>query len=271
MLKKLITISIIAIASLQAATTYDKSLTDGNDALNYWNDTTDSNLNNHTLSGATEVFTIGSRENIPNIPNSSIKVTTNKLCSDDRLGQVSCSKSDSLEPRYTDDGLATSGEDNLRTWYKANTPKSVNGVVDNPCNSGTANYTTAECIETVSTTITSSYYQTYQVRKISGSTQMYDPGSSLYNSCDKSFLYYKDDYKKYPPQFPFQALSFASIPTFSYGICIGATVTLTSPDGKYSATYKVFDGGLSSHNYYTCPSGYTQINNSTCEKRTSFR
>lgn len=133
MLKKLITISIITIASLQAATTYNKSLSDGNDDLNYWSDTTSSNLTNHTLVGATEVFTIGSRENIPNIPNSSIKVTTNKLCSDDRLGQVSCSKSDSLEPRYTDDGLATSGEVNLRTWYKATTPKSVNGVVDDPC------------------------------------------------------------------------------------------------------------------------------------------
>lgn len=135
MLKKLITISIIAIASLQAATTYNKSLTDGNDDLNYWSDTTDTNLNNHTLSGATEVFTIGSRKNIPNVPTSAIKVSTNKLCSDDRKGLVSCSKSDFLEPRYTDDGLATSGEANLRTWYKAATPKSVNGVVDNPCTS----------------------------------------------------------------------------------------------------------------------------------------
>ncbi len=133
MLKKLITISITAIASLQAATTYNKSLSDGNDDLNYWSDTTSSNLTNHTLVGATEVFTIGSRENIPNVPTTSIKVSTNKLCSDDRRNQVSCSKSDSLEPRYTDDGLATSGEANLRTWYKATTPKSVNGVVDDPC------------------------------------------------------------------------------------------------------------------------------------------
>jgi len=137
MLKKLITISITAIASLQAATTYDKSLSDGNDALNYWSDTTDSNLNNHTLVGATEVFTIGSRRNLPNIP-TPMKVSTNKLCSNDRKGLVSCSKSDSLEPRYTDDGLNTSfgyrkGEPNLRTWYKATTPKSVNGVVDDPC------------------------------------------------------------------------------------------------------------------------------------------
>lgn len=132
MLKKLITISITAIASLQAATTYNKSLSDGNSDLNYWSDTTSSNLTNHTLVGATEVFTIGSRKNIPNVP-TPIKVSTNKLCSDDRKGLVSCSKSDSLEPRYTDDGLATSGESNLRTWYKAATPKSVNGVVDDPC------------------------------------------------------------------------------------------------------------------------------------------
>ncbi len=160
MLKKLITISITAIASLQAATTYDKSLTDGNDNLNYWSDTTNSSLTNHTLVGATEVFTIGSRENIPNVPTSAIKVSTNKLCSDDRKGLVSCSKSDSLEPRYTDDGLATSGESNLRTWYKATTPKSVNGVVDDPCtslsNTGSvvnwaANFPSLRCERTITT------------------------------------------------------------------------------------------------------------------------
>lgn len=160
MLKKLITISITAIVSLQAATTYDKSLTDGNDALNYWSDTTDSNLNNHTLVGATEVFTIGSRKNIPNVPTSSIKVSTNKLCSNDRKNLVSCSKSDSLEPRYTDEGLATSGENNLRTWYKASTPKSVNGVVDEPCsaldNTGSvvnwwADFANLRCARTIAT------------------------------------------------------------------------------------------------------------------------
>lgn len=175
MLKKLITISLTALVSLQAATTYNKSLSDGNDDLNYWSDTTDTNLNNHTLVGATEVFTIGSRENIPNIPTSSIKVTTNKLCSDDRKGLVSCSKSDYLEPRYTDDGLATSGEINLRTWYKATTPKSVNGVVDNPCpslsNVGSvvnwaANFPSLRCERTI-TTYTPKVNSTIYTNKVS--------------------------------------------------------------------------------------------------------
>ena len=176
MLKKLITISITAIASLQAATTYDKSLTDGNDDLNYWSDTTNSSLTNHTLVGATEVFTIGSRKNIPNVPTSSIKVSTNKLCSDDRKGLVSCSKSDSLEPRYTDDGLATTGEANLRTWYKATTPKSVNGVVDDPCpslsNVGSVvnwwtDYSNLRCERTITTyTPKVTSYYSYSPRRV---------------------------------------------------------------------------------------------------------
>lgn len=157
MLKKLITISITAIASLQAATTYDKSLTDGNDALNYWSDTTDTNLNNHTLSGATEVFTIGSRKNIPNIT-TPIKVSTNKLCSNDRTNILSCSKTDSLEPRYTENGNVN--EPNLRLWHNAATPRSVNGVVDEPCseldNTGSVvnwwvNFPSLRCERTITT------------------------------------------------------------------------------------------------------------------------
>jgi hypothetical protein len=181
MLKKLITISITALVSLQAATTYDKSLSDGNDNLNYWSDTTDSNLTNHTLVGATEVFTIGSRKNIPNVPTSSIKVSTNKLCSNDRKGLVSCSKTDSLEPRYTDDGIYTSGEISLRTWYKATTPKSVNGVVDNPCttlsNTGSvvnwwADFSNLRCERTI-TTYSNKVMTTVYAPKVISNTIIY--------------------------------------------------------------------------------------------------
>lgn len=202
MLKKLITISITAIASLQAATTYNKSLTDGNDDLNYWSDTTSSNLTNHTLVGATEVFTIGSRKNIPNVP-TPIKVSTNKLCSDDRKGLVSCSKSDFLEPRYTDDGLATSGENNLRTWYKATTPKSVNGVVDNPCtslsNTGSvvnwaANFSSLRCERTITTytpKVDSTVYANKIVSNILNSNITGQSTSGLhYSGCNSTMINY---------------------------------------------------------------------------------
>ena len=272
MLKKLITISITAIVSLQAATTYDKSLTDGNDNLNYWSDTTNSSLTNHTLVGATEVFTIGSRENIPNVPTSSIKVSTNKLCSDDRKGLASCSKSDSLEPRYTDDGLATSGEVNLRTWYKATTPKSVNGVIDDPCvtlsNTGSvvnwaANFPSLRCERTI-TTYTNKVSSTIYTNK-TGSVDVVNSVKSSQLICPINTSPMVDFFKKnckadlrnvIIADFHVTAESVCKGPNIGCNQCI---VTSFFQCDLWIGTQSIIK---------SCPSGYTLRADGQCEKST---